>query len=170
MLENSSPLKEITKRVYEKKSLHNPQGSSRYLQRKLFWTLSGDTTRAKGMRQLLVNAVRSEIGVSLFLLVLFVLVVLLFLVIIVVVVGASRRAHVLRQDWSNNLLTLSLLFGVLLGVRFGILADEVYRIRECVVHFLDVFFAHFLMDVLVLIDLSIDHAANTLYIRFQRGL
>merc|ERR1711937_385820 len=112
---------------------------------------------------------RSEVGISLLLVVL-VVVLLFVVVVIVVVVSASRGAHVLRQDRSNNLLSLSLLFGVLLGVRFGILADEVDRIREGIVHFLFVLLAHLLADVFVLVDLPVDHAANALHIRFKRGL
>merc|ERR1719263_879508 len=52
------------------------------------------------MRQMVI-ASRSEIGISLLLLL--VVVLLLFvIVIVVVVVGASRGAHILRQNWSNN--------------------------------------------------------------------
>ena len=81
--------------------MHNPRSSLQYLQRKLFWTLSGDTTRAPGMRRVVIAA-RSEVGISLLLLVL-VVVLLFVVVVIVVVVSASRGAHVLRQDRSNNL-------------------------------------------------------------------
>merc|ERR1712118_457106 len=118
------------------------------------------------MRRVVIAA-RSEVGISLLLLVL-VVVLLFVVVVIVVVVSASRGAHVLRQDRSNNLLSLSLLFGVLLGVRFGILADEVDRIHEGI--FLFVLLAHLLADVFVLVDLPVDHAPNALYIRFKRGL
>merc|ERR1719504_94319 len=121
------------------------------------------------MRRVVI-AVRSEVGISLLLLVLVVLLLFVVVVVIVVVVSASRGAHVLRQDRSNNLLSLSLLFGVLLGVRFGVLADEVDRIREGIVHFLFVLLAHLLADVFVLVHLSVDHAPNALYIRFKRGL